>query len=45
LSASVAAGRWLEASREYWQTEANLADGNPMLILQRSEKVALPKAI
>jgi acetyl esterase/lipase len=48
LSRYVAArrtGRWLEAAAGYWQNEANLADGNPMLILERGEKVALPKGI
>lgn len=27
---------------EYWQNEENMADGNPMLILERGEKTALP---
>ncbi|MBV8494392.1 MAG: alpha/beta hydrolase [Alphaproteobacteria bacterium] len=38
-------GKWLQPAIEYWQTEANAADGNPMLILARGEKVALPRAI
>jgi len=29
----------------YWRTEANMAEGNPMLALERGEKVALPPAI
>jgi acetyl esterase/lipase len=29
----------------YWQTEANMAEGNPMLALERGEKVMLPPAI
>ena len=29
----------------YWKTEANMADGNPMLILERGEKVPLPPAL
>lgn len=29
----------------YWKTEANMAEGNPMLILERGERVALPPAI
>lgn len=30
---------------QYWQTEANAAEGNPMLMLERGEKVELPRAI
>src|SRR6266550_8454649 len=30
---------------EYWQTEANAAEGNPMLMLERGERVDLPRAI
>ena len=30
---------------EYWETEANAAEGNPMLMLERGEKVELPRAI
>ena len=30
---------------EYWKTEANAAEGNPMLMLERGEKVELPRAI
>ena len=29
----------------YWKTEANMAEGNPMLILERGEKVLTPPAI
>src|SRR5579884_180428 len=29
----------------YWKTEANMAEGNPMLILERGEKVELPPAL
>jgi acetyl esterase len=29
----------------YWRSEANMAEGNPMLALERGEKVALPPAI
>ena len=29
----------------YWQSEANMAEGNPMLILERGEKVVTPPAI
>ncbi len=29
----------------YWQSEANMAEGNPMLALERGEQVALPPAI
>jgi acetyl esterase len=29
----------------YWRDEANMAEGNPMLALERGEKVALPPAI
>jgi acetyl esterase/lipase len=30
---------------EYWQTEANAAEGNPMLMLERGERVDLPRAV
>jgi acetyl esterase len=30
---------------QFWGSEANMAEGNPMLILERGEKVALPPAI
>ena len=30
---------------QYWKTEANMAEGNPMLILERGEKVLTPPAI
>ena len=30
---------------QYWKTEANMAEGNPMLILERGEKVLMPPAI
>jgi acetyl esterase/lipase len=39
------ASKWLQASLQYWQNEANAAEGNPMLMLERGEKVALPKTI
>ncbi len=29
----------------YWHTEAEMAEGNPMLILERGEKVVLPPAV
>jgi acetyl esterase len=29
----------------YWKTEANMAEGNPMLILERGEKVPTPPAL
>jgi acetyl esterase len=29
----------------YWRSEANMAEGNPMLILERGEKVRLPPAL
>lgn len=29
----------------YWKTEANMAEGNPMLALERGEKLATPPAI
>jgi acetyl esterase len=29
----------------YWRNEANMAEGNPMLALERGEKVALPPAV
>ena len=29
----------------YWQSEANMAEGNPMLALERGEKLVLPPAI
>ena len=29
----------------YWKTEAAMAEGNPMLILERGDKVALPPAL
>ena len=29
----------------YWRSEANMAEGNPMLALERAEKVAIPPAI
>jgi len=29
----------------YWQTEAAMAEGNPMLILERGEKVVLPPSL
>src|SRR5262249_17801919 len=29
----------------YWLTEANMAEGNPMLALERGEKLTLPPAI
>ena len=29
----------------YWKTEANMAEGNPMLILEKGEKVLTPPAI
>lgn len=29
----------------YWRSEANMSEGNPMLALERGEKVALPPAV
>ena len=29
----------------YWRSEANMAEGNPMLALERGEKVATPPAL
>ncbi len=29
----------------YWHTEAEMAEGNPMLILERGEKVVMPPAL
>ena len=29
----------------YWRTEANMAEGNPMLALERGEKVLTPPAV
>jgi hypothetical protein len=29
----------------YWKTEAAMTEGNPMLILERGEKVAMPPAL
>ena len=29
----------------YWKTEAAMAEGNPLLILERGEKVAMPRAL
>jgi hypothetical protein len=29
----------------YWQTEANMEEGNPLLALERGEKVSMPAAI
>jgi acetyl esterase len=29
----------------YWKTEANMAEGNPMLLLERGEKVVMPPAL
>ena len=29
----------------YWKTEANMAEGNPMLVLERGEKILTPPAI
>ena len=48
----VAAGNppeWAKAAgprqEDYWQSEANMAEGSPMLILERGEKVELPPAV
>src|SRR5499433_1779465 len=35
----------IEKQDSYWQGEANMAEGNPMLALERGEKVMLPPAI
>jgi hypothetical protein len=29
----------------YWHTEAEMAEGNPMLILEKGEKVVMPPAL
>lgn len=34
-----------ERHDQYWKTEAAMAEGNPMLILERGEKVEMPPAI
>jgi acetyl esterase/lipase len=35
----------IEKHHQFWGGEENMAEGNPMLILERGEKVALPPAI
>jgi acetyl esterase/lipase len=35
----------IERHHQYWGSEQNMAEGNPMLALERSEKVATPPAI
>jgi acetyl esterase len=37
--------RVLPAHDQYWQTEAAMADGNPVLALERGEPVALPPVL
>lgn len=37
--------RVLPAHDQYWQTEAAMADGNPVLVLERGEPVALPPVL
>jgi len=37
--------RLVEAHDAYWASEAEMAEGNPQLILERGEKVELPPAI
>ena len=43
------AGEWppdiIARHHQFWGGEANMAEGNPMLMLERGEKVALPPAI
>jgi acetyl esterase/lipase len=48
----VAAGNapeWAKAAgprqEEYWQSEANMAEGSPLLILERGEQIQLPPAV
>ena len=35
----------IDKHNQFWGTEANMTEGNPMLMLERGEKVALPPAI
>ena len=35
----------IDKHHQFWGGEENMAEGNPMLILERGEKVALPPAI
>ena len=41
----MAAGRSSHKHDQFWGGEDNMTEGNPMLILERGEKVALPPAI
>jgi acetyl esterase len=47
--AQASGGEWAKGiiarHDSYWRTEANMAEGNPMLALERSEKVSLPAAV
>src|SRR5262249_37582069 len=35
----------IDKHHQFWGSEANMAEGNPMLILERGEQVALPPAL
>jgi acetyl esterase len=37
--------RVLPGHDQYWQTEANMAEGNPVMALERGEKVEMPPAL
>ena len=47
--AQASGGEWAKGiiarHDSYWRTEANMAEGNPMLALERGEKVSLPPAV
>lgn len=38
-------GDILERQGAFWKNDANMSDGNPMLMLERGEKVAMPPAL
>ena len=35
----------IDKHHQFWGTEANMTEGNPMLMLERGEKVTMPPAI
>ncbi|MGA8613128.1 MAG: alpha/beta hydrolase [Xanthobacteraceae bacterium] len=47
--AQASGGEWAKGiiarHDSYWRNEANMAEGNPMLALERGEKVSLPPAV
>ena len=47
--AQASGGEWAKGiiarHDSYWRTEANMAEGNPMLALERGEKVSMPPAV